>query len=79
MTASRSRQNLRAWETSITGVVAGCAVLAVALFMAVPVAINLPDSWAGGVFALILFVIGVTIIRRSVRRGRPEGSISAKE
>ena len=79
MAASRPSQNLHPWETSIIGVLAGCVVLAVALFLVLPVAVNLPDSWVGGVFALILFGIGATMIRRSVRRGHPEGSISAKE
>jgi len=79
MAASRPSQNLQPWETSITGVLAGCVVLAVGLFMAIPVAVNLPDSWVGGVVALVLFVIGVNIVRRSVQRGHLEGSISAKE
>ena len=79
MAASRPSQTLHPWDTSITGVIAGCGVLAVALFMAVPVAVNLPSSWVGGVIALILFVIGITIVRRSVRRGDSEGSVSAKE
>ena len=79
MTAPKPSEDLHPWETSIIGVLAGCVVLAAALFMVLPVAVNLPDSWVGGAYALILFVIGITIIRRSVRRGHPEGSFSAKE
>jgi len=79
MAASKPSQNLRTWETSATGVIAGSMILALALFMVVPVAANLPDSWPGGVLALALVAIGITIIRRSVRRERPEGSTSVKE
>ena len=79
MAASRPSQNLHPWETSITGFVAGWVVLAIGLFIVIPVAVNLPDSWPGGVFALVFVVIGIVMIKRSVWRERSEGSTIAEE
>ena len=53
--------------------VTGMALLAIGCLMAIPVVVNLPDSWVGGVLALALLVTGVVLLRRgAVRRREPQ-------
>jgi hypothetical protein len=47
--------------------IAGAVCLLVALFLVLPVAVNLPVSWPGGVLLIILGSGGTLLIRRSLR------------
>jgi hypothetical protein len=60
------------------GVVLGIAMLLLALFMALPVAVNLPDAWFGALLALALGSIGVTLVVVSLRRMRARTTRSAE-
>jgi membrane protein implicated in regulation of membrane protease activity len=53
---------------------AGLAFLAIALFMAIPVAVNLPDSWPGAALMFVLVSIAIVMFRRAARKGRDSES-----
>jgi len=58
---------------STLGAIFGVMLIAVALFISVPVAVNMPDSWVGAVLALSLGGIGVAFVAthlRLVRRSK---------
>jgi hypothetical protein len=79
MVTSKGNQNVNARRNSVTEIVAACVMAAVALYMAVPVALDLPgidprDVWPAGVFAIILFVMGVVLAKSIVQCDRAEGS-----
>jgi hypothetical protein len=83
MTAGKLSENQQPSQTSITVVVAACVMAVVALYMAVPVALNLPelsvrDIWPEIMFALILFVLGAVVARYALQSERSEGSERAK-
>ncbi len=42
----------------------GIAFVALGLFMVIPVAVNLPDSWFGALLAILVTAIGVGLIWR---------------
>ena len=50
----------------------GVGFIAVGLFILIPVAVNLPDSWVGGVLAVALFIIGGVAIGRGVATNRKD-------
>jgi hypothetical protein len=61
----------------VGGIIVGFGTLLVALFMALPVAVNLPDSWFGAVLALAMGSIGVALIvgnAREIRAKRGGGN-----
>jgi len=51
------------------GAIFGIALIAAALLIAVPVAVNLPESWVGAVLVLALGGIGVALVVSHVRLG----------
>ena len=55
------------------GAVFGIAFIAAALLIAVPVAVNLPDSWVGAVIVLGFAGIGVALIVSHLRLGHRGG------
>lgn len=55
---------------SIMLLIAGIALVLVGLFVLVPVAVNLPDSWVGALLAIALLTIGIVFIRRGVMNWR---------
>jgi hypothetical protein len=48
----------------------GVALIAVGLFLLIPVAVNLPDSWLGGVLAIALLIVGGIAIGRGIISSR---------
>jgi hypothetical protein len=48
--------------------VIGAACLLIAVFMVIPVAVNLPDSWLGGVLCVLFGISGVAINVRELHR-----------
>ena len=51
------------------GAVIGIGLIAVALLIAVPVAVNFPDSWFGAVLVVTLGGIGVAFVVNHLRLG----------
>ena len=51
------------------GAIAGIALIAIALMVAVPVGMNLPKSWAGAVLVLVLGGAGVALVVAHLRLG----------
>lgn len=47
--------------------------LLVALLLVIPVAVNLPVSWAGGVLIILFAATGIVLVRRSIRAMRRKG------
>jgi cyanate permease len=65
-----------AFRGSFPGAVLGIVFLALALFVAVPVAVNFPDSWPGAVLVLALLCVGAVLIRAHLvreHRAKPKG------
>ena len=54
------------WPLFMTTV--GLAGVGLALFMIFPVLVNLPDSWLGAVFVVVLAVTGLTLVTVHGRR-----------
>ena len=48
--------------------VAGAVFLLAALWLVIPVSVNLPASWPGGLLVILFAAIGVVLVRRSIRR-----------
>ena len=51
------------------GAIAGIALIAAALLIAVPVAVNFPESWVGAVLVLGLAGIGVALVVTHLKLG----------
>jgi hypothetical protein len=50
-------------------IVSGCAALILGLFLVLPVAVNLPDSWFGVVLIILLLVGSGLLLYKGVRIG----------
>jgi hypothetical protein len=50
----------------------GVGLVAVGLFVLIPVAVNLPDSWEGAVLAIALLILGGIAIGRGIVSSRKE-------
>ena len=53
---------------SVVGALFGGVLIAVALFIALPVAVNLPDSWPGAVLGLSMGAIGIGLVATRIAR-----------
>ena len=51
--------NQRSIGLGLLMVLAGLAAVVIALAMVLPVAVNLPDSWFGGVLAFLAMALGI--------------------
>ena len=58
---------------SIALFVAACALLLLGLFFVIPVAVNWPDSWFGGVLIAVLLVVSALLCRKAVQILRRKG------
>jgi uncharacterized membrane protein YfcA len=52
---------------NIAVLIAGGLCVLLGLFVAIPVAVNLPESWFGGALAIALLAVGVALIYGSVQ------------
>jgi hypothetical protein len=50
--------------------VVGAVFLLAALWLVIPVAVNLPVSWPGGVLVILFAASGILLVRRSIRGSR---------
>lgn len=50
----------------------GVGLIAIGLFVLIPVAVNLPDSWVGGILAIALLILGGIAIGRGIVSRRKE-------
>ena len=61
------------------GAIFGIALIAVALIVSVPVAMNFPESWPGAVLVLAAAGIGVALIAKHLRLGHRTKNRMRKE
>ena len=54
---------------SFAGAVLGIVLIAVSLFISVPVAVNFPESWPGAVLAVCLAFVALALIVAHLRHG----------
>jgi hypothetical protein len=64
---------------SVGGMTLGVGAVLLALFMVLPVAVNLPDSWFGALLAVLIGAIGIVLVAVHSRRLWANAKQSGKE
>lgn len=56
------RENVSVEGMAMAKRLVGIGLILVALFLSVPVAVNMPDAWPGALLAFALLVLGVALL-----------------
>jgi hypothetical protein len=65
-------------RASLAGAILGIVLIALAVLACVPVAVNLPASWPGGIIVVALAGVGVALLKKHAAHHRAAGA-DAKE